>query len=88
MASNGNLDRTLESIVKDRKPRRSAPRRAAAPSAKTTTATAKGPASGIKKTKVAKPTKVVVPAAKRGGTSKILVSGLPDDVSDAMLKVC
>jgi hypothetical protein len=90
MAAVGNLDRTLESIAKDRKPaRNNKPRRAVpARTAKATVATSKGPSNGIQKAKAGKPTKVVAAPAKRGGESKIQVSGLPEDVSDAMLKVC
>jgi THO complex subunit 4 len=90
MAAVGNLDRTLESIAKDRKPaRNNKPRRAVpARTAKATVAIGKGPSNGIQKAKAGKPTKVVAAPAKRGGESKIQVSGLPEDVSDAMLKVC
>jgi THO complex subunit 4 len=91
MAATGNLDRTLESIAKDRKstrntkPRRAAPARAA----KATVATGKASSNGVQKARAGRPTKAVAVApAKRGGESKIQVSGLPEDVSEAMLKVC
>lgn len=89
MAATGNLDRTLESIVKDRKTtRRNKPRRAATAAAtKTAAVVSKGPANGIQKNKSGKAAPKAAVAPRRGD-SKIQVSGLPEDVSDSMLKVC
>jgi len=86
----GKLDIALDDIVKEKRQNSRRPRRVAR-SAKPTT-TAAGPATGIKKTKSAKATTKKVtatPAAAPAATttgSKIIVSNLPMDVTEAQIK--
>ena len=89
----GKLDQSLDAIMKDRpaggrRGGRSGPRKAATKS-KAATAAVVAPAGGIaKKTKGGKPPKGLAAAALPfTGESKISVSGLPEDVTEAMIKV-
>jgi len=86
--STGKLDQSLDDILKTRRQsnrrgrgaRRSGPGRPAAPEA---------PVGGVQKhTKNAKPTKAVPTAPAAAGESKIMISNLPTDVEESLLKVC
>lgn len=91
MSGQGKLDQSLDEIMKDTKPARAGrgrgPRRAAAVKAAAATA---APAGGVsKKTKAPRAAKVAAPAAPAvptTGDSKIIVSGLPDDVNESQIK--
>jgi THO complex subunit 4 len=90
----GKLDQSLDAIMKDRpiaagrKNRRGAPARNAAVKSKAATTAAIAPTGGVqKKTKSAKPAKTTVVAPVPTGDSKISVSGLPEDVTEVMIKV-
>lgn len=88
------IDQSLDEIMKDAKstnPKRGRGRRANGP--KTTAAP---PVGGVgKNTKAPRPAKgnnsntnkPAAPAARVSGESKILVSGLPDDITEQQLKV-
>ena len=87
----GKLDQSLDQIMKDTKPtggrgRRNVPRRRAANKAK---AAIKAPTGGVQKntritTKAAPAPAVVAPTF---GDSKIIVSNLPEDVTETQIKV-
>ncbi|KAM0717217.1 hypothetical protein Q7P37_007069 [Cladosporium fusiforme] len=87
----GKLDQSLDEIMKDAKPARAgrgrAPRRAAVVKAAAATA---APAGGVaKKTRAPKGPKAVAaaaPAIPTTGDSKIIVSGLPEDVNESQIK--
>lgn len=94
----GKLDQSLDAIMQDRKPvgaaaaggrrgRGRLPGRKAATKSKAATTAVIAPAGGIqKKSKSAKPIKAPTGPAFTGD-SKIQVSGLPEDVTEAMIKV-
>ncbi|USW57252.1 Putative RNA recognition motif domain, nucleotide-binding alpha-beta plait domain superfamily [Septoria linicola] len=94
----GNLDKSLDAIMKDQKDRPAGgrrggragrlPARKAAAKSKAATTAVIAPAGGIaKKTKGAKPPKGPAAAILTpSGESKISVSGLPEDVTEALIK--
>ena len=92
----GKLDQSLDQIMKDGKPAggrvrgrgRPAPRRAA----NKAKAAIAAPTGGIQKSTRARPTKgtaaaAAPPAPPASGESKIIVSNLPEDVSEQQIKV-
>jgi len=85
----GKLDQSLDEIMKDRKPAAGA-RRARKPAAKGKVGKSApaAPSGGIQKKTTAKQSKpikaAVVPVS---GDSKIAVSNLPTDVTEALIKV-
>ncbi|KAM0712763.1 hypothetical protein Q7P35_000210 [Cladosporium inversicolor] len=90
MSGQGKLDQSLDEIMKDTKPTRAGrgrgPRRAAAVKAAAATA---APAGGVaKKTKAPRGPKAAAPVAAipATGESKIIVSGLPEDVNESQIK--
>ena len=88
----GKLDQSLDQIMKDTKPaggrhgRQARPRRRAAVKAKTAIA---APTGGVKKNIKAAPAKsnASVLTASTTGDSKIIVSNLPEDVTETQIKV-
>jgi THO complex subunit 4 len=91
----GKLDQSLDQIMKDTKPaggrvnrsRRGVPARSAKSKAKAAIA---APTGGISKNKSTKPTTTLKSAAlsaAASGESKIIVSNLPEDVNEALIKV-
>lgn len=93
----GKLDQSLDEIMKDRPVggaggvrRRAArlPARKAAAKSKTAATAVIAPVGGIqKKSKAGKPLKVPTAPAAPLGDSKISVSNLPEDVTEALIKV-
>ena len=89
----GKLDQSLDDIMKDTKPsggRRGGPRkpRSTRPAARRAKAAIAAPTGGIQKNSkpVAKSTMTSL-TASTPGDSKIIVSGLPDDVTEVQIKV-
>ncbi|KAF2723887.1 hypothetical protein K431DRAFT_301405 [Polychaeton citri CBS 116435] len=87
--SAGKLDQSLDQIMKDsgstgRRPGRRNARRVA----KTKATAAVAPTGGVKKNKKDDKAKTVAPTVKptKVGDSKILVSGLPEDVNETQIK--
>lgn len=89
----GKLDQSLDDIMKDTKPAggrrgrfaRSRPTRRAATKAKAAIA---APTGGVQKnTKSAPRSTATTLTAPTSGESKIIVSGLPDDVTELQIKV-
>ena len=86
----GKLDQSLDQILGDRKisgPRRGRGRRVANASRVTKAA----PTAGIQKNKAKKDATISTftnTAASKSGATKIIVSNLPSDVSEAQIKVC
>lgn len=87
----GKLDQSLDQILSDRKktgPRRGRGGRRVGNAARVTKA---APSAGIQKNSRAKNGATTAPVTNGAGSSgatKIIVSNLPSDVSEAQIKVC
>ena len=93
IAMSGKLDQSLDQIMEDGKPaggRRGRQPRSRPVRRTGTRATAPAPTGGVQKnTKAAKaaPTPAVNGTSKTTGSSKIIVSNLPEDVTETQIKV-